>query len=162
MINIEYLIVICSTAGQGGLPRNSTQKFWEIWCDEGVSSLDKHIEIREAPPIDNGILLEPEWIAQIDRNLSGVATKEHELDLAAIRYTKSPNISHVSRTVSTENERLTSKEHFQDVRKLAMKNVPNSPFLPLQNYEPGDMLEIIPFNDPHDQFAGIDGKYNSD
>ncbi|GME76804.1 unnamed protein product [Ambrosiozyma monospora] len=232
IIDIKYLIVICSTTGQGELPRNATQKFWKfmlkkklpsillnnlkfttlglgdssysqfnfairkiharllqlgakelcgraeldelfagkgkesafrIWCDEVVSSLNKHIGIKEAP-IDSEILLEPEWIAQIDRGSTEVVTKGHELDVAVTRYTKAPNISHKSRTVSTdkkqnqthhllqvtENERLTSQEHFQDVRRLAMKNVSDSPLPPLQSYEPGDMLEIIPFNDPHD------------
>ncbi|GMG40148.1 unnamed protein product [Ambrosiozyma monospora] len=232
IIDIKYLIVVCSTASQGELPRNATQKFWKfmvkkklpsillnnlqfttlglgdssysqfnfairkiharllqlggkelcgraeldelfagrgkesafrIWCDEVVSSLDKHIGINEAP-IDNEVLLEPEWIVQIDRNSDEVVTKEHELEVAVTRYTKTPNNSQKNQTVPTdqkqnqthhllqitENQRLTSKEHFQDVRRLVLKNVSNSPLLPLQNYEPGDMLEIIPFNDPHD------------
>ncbi|KAG7824482.1 hypothetical protein KL909_001704 [Ogataea angusta] len=218
LLDINCLIVICSTAGQGEIPRNG-RKFWKFMLKKRLpSDLFSHLKFssfglgdssypkynsavrkiharflqlgakelcmrgegnEQAPegvdafynaweetvvsslraqfplstnllPVPETELLEPATVLKplthnsvydTGKNIKTDATERH-MEYQSEKLVK---------FVVLENKRLTSEDHFQDVRLLKLKSVEC-----ILSYEPGDLLSLYPANDLRDVNALIE------
>lgn len=222
LLDYQVLLVICSTTGQGDLPRNS-QRFWHFLLRKKLpSSLLAHMrfstfglgdssysrynwairkiharllqlgakefcprgecneQAAEGPeayyaawanivleklpslypstgdikPIADDAVLPPSFKLEVqnkkfkrltDADIKGIALQRMDDGL-------SKAVSPCKYEIVT-NERITAKDHFQDVRKLILRD--NSHRRKSLNLNPGDTLAFYPTNDPKDVNAFI-------
>ncbi|KAG7766780.1 hypothetical protein KL946_001968 [Ogataea haglerorum] len=218
LLDINCLIIICSTAGQGEIPRNG-RKFWKFMLKKRLpSDLFSHLRIssfglgdssypkynsavrkiharflqlgakefcmrgegnEQAPegvepfyiaweetvvsslkaqfplstnllPVPETELLEPATVLKLlTQNKALDTEKSSKMD--AIERHMDHHSQMVTKFMVLENKRLTTEDHFQDVRLLKLKSVDC-----MLSYEPGDLLALYPANDLKDVNALIE------
>ncbi|ODV93463.1 hypothetical protein PACTADRAFT_77785 [Pachysolen tannophilus NRRL Y-2460] len=214
LLDIKILIIICSTTGQGELPRNA-RSFWKFMLRKklpldllehlyfttfglGDSSYPQFnyaakkihrrllqlgaIEIsnraesdEQAPDGIEGFYMEWEKVLisnlnqkfPLPENLKEIPISEllparNSLTIHTTKFKKlidtKDSLNRSDNTLITgqilHNERMTSDDHFQDVRNVLIKS--NSD---LQlHYKPGDTVALYPSNDPRDVQTLLDSQ----
>jgi len=200
LLDVKLLVVICSTTGQGDIPRNG-KKFWKFMLKKGLpSDLLSHLSFTTFGLGDSSYAKFNYAIRKIHKRLIQLGAHEfsdraesdeqspegnegyyaewerrllekikklshHEIDPNTLlppmngivpqtsKFKKiTDNVKEVALTRSDlitgiigANERITSPDHFQDVRRLVIKDPSNS-----LEYKPGDTVALYPSNDPKD------------
>ncbi|GME82248.1 unnamed protein product [[Candida] boidinii] len=81
----------------------------------------------------------------IDRNLTDKQFGQGPQQSGNMKKKKSEISERYHIVEVTGNERITADDHFQDVRKLTLKDTESS-----MHYKPGDTISLYPFNDKDD------------
>lgn len=216
----DLVVIVCSTTGQGEIPRNG-QKFWkymlrkrhtssllqnvkfstfglgdssyprynwairkihrrltqlgaEEFCARGegdemsASGIDtsfeiwsdvvwQHLRTQMLPPniepISESVLLDPWLKIELNRDATKVSFSSNDVNAQSLSRFERQTADHCLQLgVVTGNMRITSEDHFQDVRKFSFTGVPGSSSI---EYSPGDAVEFYPCNNLQDVDALI-------
>lgn len=102
--------------------------YYAEWETTLISAL--HKKYPDLYTVDEQVLLQPEYRVEIENSGDVVAPPDLELSRKGLSVGK-----------VTKNERLTSEDHFQDVRHLVIESEE------AMSYAPGDTLALYPPND---------------
>lgn len=118
--------------------------YYKIWEEELLASIQRHIP--DAISVDDEILLEPEFKVQIAQDSPEVVTKGNakEISLSRNSSVKDDMANEVLQGTILVKERVTSEDHFQDVRRVVIHSDTEI------SYAPGDTIALYPSNSEED------------
>lgn len=143
------------TRGEGDeMSASGIETSFEIWTDLVIKHLQETVVSSTAEPIPETVLLPPWMKITIHTEQAGLSemikpTMDDVYAQSIARLSNKDNSNHLQLGIVESNERITSKDHFQDVRKFCFRSAQPT------TYNPGDAVEFYPCNNLQDVDALI-------